>query len=157
REFSHEDPFLQLFGSLLRFDLDNAATLPVVVPMAELLLRLFLTGVASSAEAAAPRLPEAVERAIPFIPRHAAEHPDPPLRLPQPWRLVHVTPQHWCRLFKDALGLGPIECAQALRIELASSVLERTELGLADIAERFGFSSQFHFSRAFKQSYGMSP
>src|SRR5690349_17314703 len=150
REFAHDDPFFALFGSLLRFDMNNADTLPVVVPMAELLLRLFLSGAESSAEASTPRLPEAVERAIQLIRRHADEHPERPLRLPELSRLVHVTPQHLCRLFKDALGLGPIECAQALRIEHASSLLERTDLGLAEIAERFGFSSQFHFSRAFK-------
>jgi AraC-like DNA-binding protein len=157
REFAHDDPFFALWGSLMRFDTKSPEALPVVVPMAELLLRLFVSGVSSSAEASTPRLPEAVERAIQLIRRHADEHPERPLRLPELSRLVRVTPQHLCRLFKEALGLGPIECAQALRIELASSVLERTDLGLADIAERFGFSSQFHFSRAFKQSYGMSP
>jgi transcriptional regulator GlxA family with amidase domain len=125
--------------------------------MAELLLRLFVSGASASGEAPAPHLPEAVERAIHVIRRHTDEHPDRPLRLPELSRKVHVTPQHLCRLFKDALGLGPMECAQALRLELASSMLERTELGLAEVAERFGFSSQFHFSRAFKQNYGMSP
>jgi AraC-like DNA-binding protein len=43
-------------------------------------------------------------------------------------RRVHVTPQHLCRLFKECVGLGPIECAQALRLELAAGLLERSEL-----------------------------
>ncbi len=157
RQLGQDDPFFDLWRCLLRFDQRDAAALPVMVPMTELLLRLFVSTIAFDAEPRTPRLPEAVERAVVFIRRHVAEHPSRPLRLPELARSAHVTPQHLCRLFKDALGLGPIECAHALRIELASTALERTGLGLAQIAERFGFSSQFHFSRAFKQSYGMSP
>jgi len=157
REFGQDDPFLDVWRCLLRFDLGNPATLPVVVPMVELLVRLFVNQLVSGAEPRAPRLPEAVERAVLFIRRHVDDDPGRPLRLAELARIAHVTPQHLCRLFKDALGLGPIECAQALRIELASTVLERTDQGLAEIADRFGFSSQFHFSRTFKQSYGMSP
>jgi AraC-like DNA-binding protein len=157
RQFAHDDPFIEILRCLMRFELVEE-TLPVVVPLAELLLRLFVSAVAwGAAEPAAPRLPDTVERAIHMIWRHVDQHPEELLRLPELARQVHVTPQHLCRLFKDALGLGPIECAQAMRLDLASSDLERTDLGLAQIAERFGFADQFHFSRAFKHNYGMSP
>ena len=83
--------------------------------------------------------------------------PSETLRLAALAKSVYVTPQHLCRLFKDSLGLGPIECAQALRLELAVTLIERTEQSLQEVAGRFGFSSPFHLSKVFKQTYGMSP
>ena len=70
---------------------------------------------------------------------------------------MHVSEQHLCRLFKRSLGESPLHCAQLLRLEQAGSLLDRTDLSVAEIAERLGYSSQFHFSRSFKQAYGLSP
>jgi AraC-like DNA-binding protein len=44
-----------------------------------------------------------------------------------------------------------------LRVEQAAGVLERSDKPLAQIAESFGYSSAFHFSRVFKQIYGVPP
>jgi AraC-like DNA-binding protein len=146
-----------LWRYLLAFQLDDAASHPVVVPMLELMLRIYASDSQGEVAPVLPALPEQVDRAIRAISAHLAERPAEPLRLEALARCVHVTPQHLCRLFKECVGLGPIECAQALRLELASGLLERSELSLAQIADRFGFSTQFHFSRAFKQAYGMAP
>jgi AraC-like DNA-binding protein len=157
RQLAEDHFFFDVWKSLLRFDAQDERTLPLVVPTVELLVRIFVSGEMSAPLAGTLRLPETVERAVGIIRKHVDAEPAKALRLPELARKVHVTPQHLCRLFKESVGLGPIECAQALRLELASTLLERTELSLNMIAERFGFSSQFHFSRAFKHGYGMSP
>lgn len=149
--------YFSLFRSLLGFDLNDASARVCAVPLVELMLRVFVSGAGSHEGQLTVVLPEAVERAMKLIRAHVRRSPDEPLRLQPLAKGVHVTPQHLCRLFKESLGLGPIECAQALRLEMATTLIERTEQSLAEIAERFGFSSQFHFSKAFKQSYGMSP
>jgi AraC family transcriptional regulator len=157
RHWQPDHVFFSLFRSLLGFDLEDPTARACAVPLAELLLRVFVSGASTHDAQVTAVLPEAVERAIRLIRQHAQQSPGDTLRLQSLAQQVHVTPQHLCRLFKDSLGLGPIECAQALRLELATTLIERTELTLAEIAERHGFSSQFHFSKVFKQSYGMSP
>ncbi len=157
RQLEPDHVFFALFRALLGFDLKDPASHPSVVPLVELLLRVYVSGVSSREGQVTAVLPDAVDRAMSLIRTHVEQSPNEPLRLQPLAKRVHVTPQHLCRLFKESLGLGPIECAQALRLELATSLIERTELPLAEIADRYGFSSQFHFSKAFKQAYGMSP
>jgi len=156
----HLDPdhvYFSLFRSLLGFDLKDSATHACAVPLVELLLRVYVSGVPAREGQVTAVLPDAVERALGLIRAQVQSAPHETLRLEQLAKRAHITPQHLCKLFKESLGLGPIECAQALRLELATTLIERTELSLAEVAERYGFSSQFHFSKAFKHSYGMSP
>ena len=42
-------------------------------------------------------------------------------------------------------------------IEKAKELLLNTNLGQAGISEKVGYSSEFHFSRKFKEIVGMSP
>ncbi len=157
RQLEADHVYFSLFRSLLGFDLRDESSHACAVPLVELLLRVYVSGRSTRDAQVTAVLPEAVERAIALIRAHVQQGPGEPLRLQPLAKSVHVTPQHLCRLFKDSLGLGPIECAQALRLEHATTLIERTELTLAQIADRYGFSSQFHFSKVFKQSYGMSP
>lgn len=46
---------------------------------------------------------------------------------------------------------------QERRVEKAKYFLNGTELSLHEIAELCGFSSEFHFSRVFKQLNGIPP
>jgi AraC family transcriptional regulator len=157
RQLDPDHVYFSLFRSLLGFDLKDPATHACVVPLVELLLRVYVSGIPAREGQVTAVLPDAVERALTLIRAQVRSTPHEPLRLEQLAKRAHVTPQHLCRLFKESLGLGPIECAQALRLELATTLVERTELSLAEVAERYGFSSPFHFSKVFKQSYGMSP
>jgi AraC family transcriptional regulator len=157
RQLEPDHVYFALFRSLLGFDLAAPAAHACAVPLVELLLRVFVSGGAEREGHVTAVLPSAVERAVALIRKSVEGEPCEIPRLEQLAKGAHVAPQHLCRLFKEALGLGPIECAQALRLELATSLIERTEQSLQTVAERYGFSSPFHFSKVFKQAYGMSP
>jgi AraC-like DNA-binding protein len=157
RQLAPDHVLFALFRALLGFDVKDASSHACAVPLCELLLRVFVSGSEQREGQVLAVLPEQVERAIGSIRSAVQAEPSRPVRLQALAKSLHVTPQHLCRLFKETLGLGPIECAQALRLELATSLLERTEQTLSQVAERYGFSSPFHLSKAFKQSYGMSP
>jgi len=129
----------------------------LVVAAVELILRMMVTGAAGSGALTAVSLPKPVEEALAFIQDHVSRRPADPLRLAEIASRVHVSEQHLCRLFKRSLGESPLHCAQLFRLEQAGSLLDRTDLSVSEIAERLGYSSQFHFSRSFKQGYGLSP
>jgi len=131
--------------------------LPVVAPGAELILRMLLTGTTDEIATTAPGLSDQVERALDQIVAMIAREPRARLRLSELAQRVHVTPQHLCRLFQHDLEASPMECAELLRIEQAASEIERSELNMSEIADHFGYSSPFHFSRNFSRAYGIPP
>ena len=68
-----------------------------------------------------------------------------------------VTPSHFCRLFKKATGISPHQYVMKARLDRAQQMLVQTDLSLAALSEATGFTSQSHFSRAFRSWFGMAP
>ena len=64
---------------------------------------------------------------------------------------------HFARLFRDAVGEPPHRYLTRCRIEQAKKLLRRSELTLADIALSVGYSSQSHFTAAFRGLLGRTP
>jgi AraC family L-rhamnose operon regulatory protein RhaS len=61
------------------------------------------------------------------------------------------------QLFKNELGMTPIEYVWHHRIVVAKKFLAFTELPIKDIASRCGFKTLQHFSRKFEESVGYTP
>ncbi len=61
------------------------------------------------------------------------------------------------RLFKKELSKKPSEYINGLRISVAKTMLLETDLSVAQIAEKVGFSDIYYFSRVFKKLVGISP
>ena len=59
--------------------------------------------------------------------------------------------------FSRAVGVAPMEYLLAWRMALAKNLLRRNEGGIADIAQRVGYSSASTFSVAFTRHVGMPP
>jgi AraC family transcriptional regulator of adaptative response / DNA-3-methyladenine glycosylase II len=68
-----------------------------------------------------------------------------------------IGPRHLSRLFADHLDASPLQVAQSLRIQRAKRLLGDTELPIALVAERSGFSSPRRMSAAFGRLYGRPP
>lgn len=71
--------------------------------------------------------------------------------------MVGVTAAYFRRLFKDATGHSPKDYILYLRILRSMDYVKSDLYSLAEIAEKLGFSSVSHFSRAFKNRTGQSP
>jgi AraC family transcriptional regulator len=70
---------------------------------------------------------------------------------------AHVSPVHLGRLFIAVFGLGVAESQERLRCLHATTLLERTDLTVSQVAQRCGFSDLSHFSHRFKVVTGRSP
>lgn len=60
-------------------------------------------------------------------------------------------------VFRVLAGKGPKEYYDELRLGTAAELLRMGALSVAQIAERLGYSSPFHFSRAFRERFGAPP
>ncbi len=59
--------------------------------------------------------------------------------------------------FKRAVGVAPMEYLLAWRMALAKNLLRRKEGGVAEVAQRVGYSSASTFSVAFARHVGLPP
>lgn len=61
------------------------------------------------------------------------------------------------KIFRDQLGTSPQEFLITYRMNKAVQLLRTTKLSVKDIGNAVGYPNQLHFSRAFKNVYGLSP
>lgn len=61
------------------------------------------------------------------------------------------------KIFHDTIGRSPQEFLISYRMTKAAELLKITALSIADIGNAVGYPNQLHFSRAFKNVYGLSP
>lgn len=70
---------------------------------------------------------------------------------------VHISKYHFCRCFKQTMGITPMEYVLKTRLAAAAELLSATELSVTEVGMRCGFSSPAYFSRVFKEDVGESP
>lgn len=71
--------------------------------------------------------------------------------------IVHVSPQHLCRIFKTMTGRRPMEYILQVRIEHAKELLSDTEYTVGNISYWCGFENFNYFCKVFKEIENMTP
>ncbi len=61
------------------------------------------------------------------------------------------------KIFHESIGKSPQEFLISYRMTKATELLKLTSLSIADVGNAVGYENQLHFSRAFKNTYGISP
>jgi AraC family transcriptional regulator, alkane utilization regulator len=59
--------------------------------------------------------------------------------------------------FRELVGEPPMRYLIRARLAHAAGLLHTTDVGLAEIARRTGYESEFSFGRAFKRAFGVAP
>lgn len=70
---------------------------------------------------------------------------------------IGLNRSYFGKLFKRETGKTPQSFLLNYRMIKACEYLKRTEMHIADISQAVGYENQLHFSRAFKNIYGLSP
>lgn len=71
--------------------------------------------------------------------------------------LAYMSESKLTRLFKQVEGTTPQGYARRLRMERARTLLETTDLPLAEVSRACGFARQGSFSEAFRERFGCTP
>lgn len=69
----------------------------------------------------------------------------------------HVDEAYLCRLFKRFDSQSPYQYLTQLKMAQAARALQRNDALIKQVAFELGFADPFHFSRAFKKVFGLSP
>ena len=78
--------------------------------------------------------------------------------VPQMAALAALSPSRFHALYKGAFGTSPMQDVIDAKMRYARSLLlTQPELKLPEIAERLGYTDQYHFLRLFKASVGTTP
>ncbi|MBW4507640.1 MAG: AraC family transcriptional regulator [Scytonematopsis contorta HA4267-MV1] len=71
--------------------------------------------------------------------------------------LIPMSQFHFARAFKAAVGESPHRYVTQRRMERAKILLSVTQLSVAEISYRVGFSNQSHFTAQFRKATGATP
>lgn len=108
----------------------------------------------TAAPARSPDLPRPrLRRVLDYIEAHLEQD----LTLAELAGVACLSPSHFSRAFKLALGTGPHRYTVQRRVERAKELLRHTGNGLAGIAAATGFADQSHFTAAFRREVGVTP
>lgn len=71
--------------------------------------------------------------------------------------IANLSPSRFFTVFKNEIGMTPIEYKNYICIQNAEKLLLSTELSMEEISEKIGFNSSTYFRRTFKKYVGSSP
>jgi AraC family transcriptional regulator len=88
-----------------------------------------------------------------YIEQHLAE----PVSLASLAALVGLSTFHFCRAFKQSVGMPPHRYHTRQRIERAKALLAKPALSVTEIGLAVGFSETSSFTAAFRKATGLTP
>jgi AraC family transcriptional regulator len=137
-----------LSGDSQRLQLDTCALI-----LAEHLLRRY-SGTPSLLRQPIRRFSQPqLDRVHEYVSAHLSEN----LSLVELARLLAVSPFHFAKRFKATFGVSPHAYLVARRMERSMELLLSTQLSVAKISERAGYSNLSHFRRQFAAHWGRLP
>lgn len=97
--------------------------------------------------------PSSLEKAVKYMDLNFQTE----LKIRQIAEIAGLSESGLTRLFKKYLGESPQRYLIEARIREATTLLQRTEKSIDEIAEQTGFSNRYYFTRMFKKTTGQSP
>ncbi|MBP1905143.1 AraC-like DNA-binding protein [Paenibacillus turicensis] len=89
--------------------------------------------------------------------QYIRDHLDQDLTIQELATQVCLHPNYFIRMFKEQMGVPPIQYITRVKMERAKELLMQTEGSISEVACQVGFQDYFHFSKQFKKLVGMAP
>ena len=96
---------------------------------------------------------EIIRRAQQFITEHVREK----LTVPLVARHVDVSPSYLTALFRKNLQISPGEYVRRIKLQESKQMIREDNLNFTEIAAALQYSTVHHFSRQFKDKFGITP
>ena len=96
---------------------------------------------------------EIIRRAQQYISAHIREK----LSVPLVARMVDVSPSYMTALFHKNLQISPGEYIRRIKIQESKQLIREGNMNFTEIAEALHYSTVHHFSRQFKDKFGITP
>ncbi|MEY8839128.1 GlxA family transcriptional regulator, partial [Cribrihabitans sp. XS_ASV171] len=100
-----------------------------------------------------PSVPLPVRRAI----REMEANLEQPLRIPEICGRISLSHRQLDRLFHRHIGKTPALYYRDIRLDRARGLVTQTDMPMSEIAVASGFANQVHFSRAYRERFGLPP
>lgn len=94
-----------------------------------------------------------IDRAV----RLAAEGLEGPVRIQNLVRDLGVSESRLNKTFNDVLGIPPSRYFMNMKMRRVEELVGQSDRTMEEISSSMGFSSAFHLSRAYKDTFGVSP
>ncbi len=96
---------------------------------------------------------EIVGRAQQYISIHVREK----LSVPKVAKMVDVSPSYLTALFHKNLQISPGEYIRRIKLQESKQMIRENSMNFTEIAAALEYSTVHHFSRQFKEKFGMTP
>lgn len=96
---------------------------------------------------------ERVTKVMTFVKTHV----NLPLSLEDMAQEINVTKSHLGRIFRESLGISPLQYVTRTKVQCAQRLLMTTTHSIRYIASEVGFQDVSYFIRVFKRSIGLTP
>jgi AraC family transcriptional regulator len=166
----HDPSFGRLHATLFRDDLvtslcrrlwrETAQSDPLAALLVDHAVRTLILALLRVAGEPLPRSPNRgvlapwqVRRVCGYIRDHL--HLD--ISLSQLAGQVNLSPAHFCRAFRQSMGLPPHRWQLARRVDKARDLLTGTTLPVIEVAAQVGYSDPNQLARVFRKHLGVSP
>jgi AraC family transcriptional regulator len=153
-----DDPLISRIALTLASDiegghLDHVLADALNTALAVRITRLFVDPSAINLSPSNGLSRERVRRVCDYIEAHL----DDRLTLTEIAGVACLSPYHFSRSFKQAVGVGPRRYIVQRRVERAKSLMQRTDQPLSWIAQEAGFADQSHLTTEFRRQIGVTP
>ena len=136
----------------------DALSQDIIMSLLELLLLLLMQKQAAPAQAlktpyALHSENEIIRRAQQYVSTHIRER----LSVPSVARKVDVSPSYLTALFHKHLEISPGEYIRRVKLQESKLLIREGKLNFTEIAAALNYSTVHHFSRQFKEKFGITP
>lgn len=89
--------------------------------------------------------------------QYIQEHVEEKLTVPVVAQSVGVSPSYLTALFHKHLEFSPAEYIRRIKLQQSKQLIREGQMNFTQIAENLQYSTVHHFSRQFKQMFGLTP